>query len=665
MQVGVEIGGTFTDLVWVNNEGVVSVGKVPSTPSEVHRAVENAVDQSAVPLREVKRFTHGSTIATNALITRRGAKTGLLATKGFRDIIEIGLHDRVGNIYTAYYHKPRAPVERRFIREIPERIDGSGAVVTALDEDAARREIQYLLDNGVTSIAICLMHAYRNPVHEERLRDLILAMSPGTRVGCSSRVSPEFREYERTVTTVVNAFVSPVVVNYIDRLGDGLTTRGCESGLQIMQSNGGIMPADAAGDNSVRMLLSGPAAGVQAAAWFARRNNIADIITIDMGGTSTDVAVAPMLEPRIVQELTVDDLPIRTTALDMVTVGAGGGSIAALDAGGFLNVGPASAGAEPGPACYGRGGTLPTVTDAQLIAGLLRPSHFFAGKLNLDVEAAKAAFGTLAMPGDLGQKADAVLQMVNSNMAAAVRLVSTARGIDPRDFTLVAYGGGGPLHAATVADEVGMNKVLMPWSPGITSAFGLLIADLKVDFIKAKLQPLTDETLSEARASDLGETCDRYAANLGLAKRQYTVEMGLDLRYAGQGFELTIWRDIASTDAATLRRVFEDLHNERYGYQRPNLAVQIVNTRARLARKSDLNVVTPIGNAAGDKPEKHEIVLQGRRVSATFVSRASLRVGDAIEGPAILEEPTTTTLVPPGWVARCRETGDLVLEKIS
>ncbi|RZN36250.1 hydantoinase/oxoprolinase family protein [Bradyrhizobium sp. Leo121] len=664
MQVGVEIGGTFTDLVWVDEKGVVSVGKVPSTPSQVHKAVENAVDQAAVRLKEVTRFSHGSTIATNALITRRGARTGLLTTKGFRDITEIGLHDRVGNIYTAFYHKPRAPVERRFIREIPERIDGCGNVVEALDEEMAQQEIQFLLDSGVTSIAICLLHAYRNGVHEDRLRELILSMSPTTRVGCSSRVSPEFREYERTVTTVVNSFVSPVVVDYVDRLDRGLTDRGCSSGLQIMQSNGGIMPAEAAGDNAVRMLLSGPAAGVQAAAWFARRNGIKDIITIDMGGTSTDVAVAPMLEPRVVQELMVDDLPIRTTALDMVTVGAGGGSIAALDSGGFLNVGPASAGAEPGPACYGRGGKLPTVTDAQLIAGLLRSSHFFAGKMKLDVEAAKNAFASLKVPGDLRHKADAVLQMVNSNMAAAVRLVSTARGIDPRDFTLVAYGGGGPLHAATVADEVGMNRVLVPWSPGITSAFGLLIADLKVDFIKARLQPLTAESLAEIGVADLAATCDGYAASLGLAAGGYDVQMGLDLRYMGQGFELTVWTDVARASPSELRAIFESLHRERYGYTRSNLPVQIVNARARLTRKNKLNVVTPKGDPGRNGTrETCDIVLQGKSIAATFMDRSDLDFGETIMGPVILEEPTTTTLVPPGWTARCCESGDLLLEK--
>lgn len=664
MQVGVEIGGTFTDLVWVNEEGVVSVGKVPSTPKQVHKAVEDVVDQAAVPMPKVDRFTHGSTIATNALITRRGARTGLLATQGFRDIIEIGLHDRVGNIYTAYYTKPRAPVERRFIREIAERIDGKGDIVTPLDEDKAREEIRYLLQNGVTSIAVCLMHAYRNPAHEDRLRDIILSMDPSIRVGCSSRVSPEFREYERTVTTVVNSFVSPVVVDYIDRLDRGLIERGYGSGLQIMQSNGGIMPAAAAGDNAVRMLLSGPAAGVQAAVWFARRNGIEDIITIDMGGTSTDVAVAPKLEPRVVQELTVDDLPIRTTALDMITVGAGGGSIAAIDTGGFLNVGPASAGADPGPACYGRGGTLPTVTDAQLIAGLLRPAHFFAGRMRLDTDAAQGAFGSLAMDGELGQKADAVLQMVNSNMAAAVRLVSTARGIDPRDFTLVAYGGGGPVHAAMVADEVGIDRVLVPWSPGITSAFGLLIADLKVDFIQAKLQPLAEETLSDIRAADLTEACHRYAADLGMGEGGYQIETGLDLRYAGQGFELTIWTDITSESVAQLRSRFEELHRERYGYARSALPLQIVNVRARLTRPNALNAITPAAaGAAAPRRETAEITLQGRKMNATFMSRADLATGDTLAGPAIIEEPTTTTFVPPGWTIRCCDTGDLMLEK--
>ncbi|MBP7565303.1 MAG: hydantoinase/oxoprolinase family protein, partial [Burkholderiaceae bacterium] len=541
MQVGVEIGGTFTDLVWLQGDGTVATGKVPSTPGNIHQAVLDAVRTAGVPLAGVEQFSHGSTVATNALLTRRGSATGLVTTRGFRDVVEIGTHDRVGNIYTAFYRKPRAPVQRRNVCEVDERIDAGGHVARPIDLDAAWAAIRPMVESGVTSLAICLLNAYRNPEHEAKLAAMLRERAPELEVFASHEVSPEFREYERTVTTTVNAFVGPVVKGYVDRLEAGLAADGYAGRLRLMQSNGGIMPAAAAGSNAVRMLLSGPAAGVRAAIWFARRNGIQDVLTLDMGGTSTDVAVAPQLEARIVSELTVDDLPIRTTAVDMATVGAGGGSIASIDAGGFLNVGPASAGAVPGPACYERGGTLPTVTDAQVIAGWLRPARFFGGRMALRADLAERALATLDLPGSVGEKADAILRMVNSNMAAAVRLVSTARGIDPRDFTLVAYGGGGPVHGALVADEVGMRRVLVPWSPGISSAFGLLVADLIVDVVRAKMEPLSDASLDADAVAQVRAQCAEQAAKLDLAPGSYAIDVGADLRYAGQGFEITVW----------------------------------------------------------------------------------------------------------------------------
>ncbi|MBS7700681.1 MULTISPECIES: hydantoinase/oxoprolinase family protein [unclassified Chelatococcus] len=662
MQVGVEIGGTFTDLVWLRNDGTVVTGKVPSTPKQVEQAVLDAVRSVDIPLAEVKRFTHGSTVATNALLTRSGAKTGLLTTEGFRDIIEIGTHDRTGNIYTAFYEKPRAPIARRLVREVRERVDASGRVLTPLDEEHAWREVEGLLADGVTSIAICLLHGYRAPEHERALRDLIRRRAPQIEVFTSHEVSPEFREYERTVTTVVNAFVGPVVKGYVDRLEASLQDGRYGGALRLMQSNGGIMPAAAAGSNAVKMLLSGPAAGVRAAIWFARRNGMSDILTLDMGGTSTDVAIAPGLDARIVPELVVDGLPIRTTAMDMATVGAGGGSIASIDAGGYLNVGPASAGAVPGPACYDRGGTLPTVTDAQVIAGLLRPERFFGGKMALRTDLAGAALSGLKLGGTAEATADAVLQMVNSNMAAAVRLVSTARGIDPRDYTLVAFGGGGPLHGAMVADEVGMRRILVPWSPGIASAFGLLVADLIVDVVASKMELLSDASLDAASIAELKDMCGAEAKRLDLAPGTYEIQAGLDLRYAGQGFELTLWRDMQPASASEIDAAFQDEHKRRYGYARPALKTQMVNLRARIIQRNGARLETPIPEASGAREHK-EILLGGKRWEAAFLPRSALGRGETIAGPAILEEATSTSFVPPGWTCTCLASGDLLLEK--
>lgn len=663
MQVGVEIGGTFTDLVWLQDDGTVATGKVPSTPSNIHQAVLDAVRTAGVPLAQVDQFTHGSTVATNALLTRRGSTTGLVTTLGFRDIVEIGTHDRVGNIYTAFYRKPKAPVLRRNVCEVDERIDAAGEVTRPLDLEAAWQAIRPMLEAGVGSLAICLLNAYRNPQHEAALAAMLRARAPELEVFASHEVSPEFREYERTVTTTVNAFVGPVVKGYVDRLVAGLSGDGYRGALRLMQSNGGIMPAAAAGSNAVRMLLSGPAAGVRAAIWFARRNGIDDILTLDMGGTSTDVAVAPQLEPRIVAELTVDDLPIRTTAVDMATVGAGGGSIASIDAGGFLNVGPASAGAVPGPACYDRGGALPTVTDAQVIAGLLRPARFFGGRMALRADLAERALEGLALPGSVQHKADAILRMVNSNMAAAVRLVSTARGIDPREFTLVAYGGGGPVHGAMVAEEVGMRRVLVPWSPGISSAFGLLVADLIVDVVRAQVAPLSDASLDAAAVARVQALCGEEAAKLDLAPGSYAVEVGADLRYAGQGFEITVWSPQGVATAAELRALFEQEHERRYGYARSTLAMQVVNLRGRIVRRNEAALATPMASAPDAPRETQDIQLAGRVQSASFLPRAALAVHARIAGPAVLEENTSTVVVPPGWTATCLPSGDLLLEK--
>lgn len=663
MQIGVEIGGTFTDLVWLGQDGAVSTGKVPSTPGNIHQAVLDAVASAQVPLAQVEQFTHGSTVATNALLTRRGSETGLLTTRGFRDVVEIGTHDRVGNIYTAFYRKPKAPVERRNVCEIHERIDAEGTVTTPLDLEAAWQQVQPLLRSGVRSLAICLLNAYRNPKHERALAAMLRERAPEVEVFASHEVSPEFREYERTVTTTVNAFVGPVVKGYVERLEAGLAREGYRGALRLMQSNGGIMPAAAAGSNAVRMLLSGPAAGVRAAIWFARRNGISDLLTLDMGGTSTDVAVAPACDARIVPELVVDDLPIRTTAVDMATVGAGGGSIASIDAGGFLNVGPASAGAVPGPACYDRGGQLPTVTDAQVVAGLLRPAHFFGGRMALRPDLAQQALATLDLPGSVAEKADAILRMVNSNMAAAVRLVSTQRGIDPRAYTLVAYGGGGPVHGAMVAEEVGMTRVLVPWSPGISSAFGLLVADLIVDVVRAQMEPLSDASLNAEAVARVRAECDAQARRLGLAAGDYAVEVGADLRYTGQGFEITVWNPQGVASAERLRELFETEHRRRYGYARSTLPMQVVNLRGRIVRRNDAQLSTPRAPAGAQAPQVQPVVLGGKALDATFMPRANLAPGQSIAGPAVLEENTSTVIVPPGWHARCLDSGDLLLER--
>lgn len=663
-KVGVEIGGTFTDLVWLHEDGSLVTGKVPSTPGRIHLAVENALSEAGVALADVGQFTHGSTVATNALLTRKGARTGLVTTQGFCDILEIGSGERSGSIYNILYRKPIPPVPRSLVVDVSERITADGEIRLVLDVEEAWQKIEKLLEQGVTAIAICLLHAYRNPIHEKALLHLIQERAPHIDAFASHEVSPEFREFERAMTTSVNAFVGPVVSEYIGDLEESISQGGYAGILQVMQSNGGVMPASAAGKNAVRMLLSGPAAGVQAGIWFARRNDLSDMITLDMGGTSTDVAIASGLAPRMVSELKVDELPIRTAAVDIVTVGAGGGSIAAVDVAGLLCVGPQSAGAVPGPACYGRGGTAPTVTDAQVISGLLRPNRFFGGKMELRTDLARNALNQLAIDGKDHHAADAILRIVNANMASAVRLVSTSRGIDPRSYCLVAVGGGGPLHGALVAEEIGIKKVLIPWSPGLASAFGLLVADVVIDVVRTRFHKLSDETFGEAALAEFVGQCAEAAVAHGLAKDTYVLELGLDLRYEGQAFELTVWSESGNEEAASLRKKFEQLHKRRYGYYRATLPVEVVNYRARIIRRADTNLRTSISHDADKPREQNEIFFRGQWMQSTFVSRESLAPGDRLPGPAVVEEATSTTFVPPGWALQCLPSGDLLLEAL-
>ncbi|UXT85235.1 hydantoinase/oxoprolinase family protein [Agrobacterium tumefaciens] len=663
-RIGVEIGGTFTDLVWAGADGRLFTGKTPSTPSAIQEAVLRVIAEADRPLAQVARVTHGSTVATNALIQRKGALAGLLTTRGFRDIITIGRADRDHDIYNMQYRRPAPPIRRGMVREVSERIAADGSIIEAIDLDAAWREVEAFLAQGVEGIAICLMHAYRNPDHEKQLAAMIRQRAPQVAVSASHEVSPEFREYERSVTTVVNAFVGPVVETYVGRLDKGLREAGYDGVLQIMQSNGGVMPASAAGANAVRMLLSGPAAGIRAAMWFARRNGIANAITLDMGGTSTDVAIAPALKPSMVPELKVDGLPVRTTSVDMETIGAGGGSIAAIDPGGFLSVGPQSAGAQPGPACYGRGGTRPTVTDAQVIAGILRPSRFFGGRMTLDVAQARAALESLGLSGGAEAAADAILRIANSNIAGAVRLVSTSKGIDPRDFTLIAYGGGGPVHAAMVARELGLGEVLIPWSPGLSSAFGLLIAETMIDLAESKLHRLDDATLDADQVERLTLRADAAAAENGLPAQGRAVQVGIDMRYAGQAFELTVWTDLAPLDAIGLRALFEAEHRVRYGYARETLGVEVVAYRLRLTHDAGNLVQTPLPAGGGGDRERVEITVGGQTLTALSMARDGLACGEALEGPAILAEPSSTTFVPEGWRVTCLPSGDLLLKDL-
>ncbi|HEY0294474.1 MAG TPA: hydantoinase/oxoprolinase family protein [Bordetella sp.] len=664
IRVGVEMGGTFTDLVWVRPDGTIRTLKVPSTPGAVHEAILAAVAEAGIDLSQVRRFAHGSTVATNALLTRQGAGVGLITTQGFRDVIQIGTHDRVGDLYNMKYRKPLSPVARRHIHEVPERMSAKGGVLHPLDVDAAVATVETMVQDGIRSIAICLLNSHTNPAHEQQLAGLIRQRHPGVNLSLSSEISPEIREYERCLTTVVNAFVGPMVHDYIGQLDHRLSAGGYDGPLAIMQSNGGIMSADSAGRHAARMLLSGPAAGVRGALHFAQRNGFQDIITLDMGGTSTDVSIARGLQPALMPHIKIDDLTIRIPSLDIVTVGAGGGSIAHRDSAGLLDVGPASAGAYPGPACYGRGGLLPTVSDAQVVAGWLRPERQANAHFHIRADLANQALRTLDLPGSADSAADGVLRIVNNNMVSAVQLVSTARGIDPARFVLVAYGGGGPLHGALVAQALGMRKVLIPWSPGVTSALGLLVCDHIVDLAFTQAHALDASTLGRERLADLRAKAGELAREHALDAPR--LEIGLDLHYRGQGYEMTLWLPDALASKEAIQEGFNALHRERYGYCRDAVPVHVLNYRIKLAQPNTSQIPIQAADAESTAQgglSRRPIRVSGQTCMAVFLPRHGLAIGQVVEGPAIIEESTSTTLVPPGWAARATENGDLLLER--
>ena len=538
MKVGAEVGGTSSDLIVAADDGaILATAKVLSTPGDPADGVLTGLDTFDGLTLSDAELLHGSTVATNAVLERSGAKVGFLVTAGFTDLLELQRQDRE-SIYELHYRKPAPLVSADLVREVPERIDASGKIVRAVDVDDVAAGLAELVAEGITAIAICLLHSYKNPVHERRLKEMASTLHPGLHVSISSEVVAEFREYERASTTTIDAFVKPVIDRYLGRLEREIVARGLSS-IWMMQSNGGLLPAHYVRQHPARTLFSGPAAGVAGALSIARDAGIQDIVTMDMGGTSTDVCLVAAGEPEVTTEATIARLPIKVPMLDIVSIGAGGGSIVWLDSGRMLQIGPQSAGADPGPASYGRGGSLPTTTDANVLRGLIRPGHFLGGEISLDRQAAEMAFSGLARQTGSPPEALAedVYRVASSTMANAIRLVSTERGHDPRDYTLVAYGGAGPLHAASVAEELGIGRIVIPPYPGLISAYGLLVGNFQRDFARTDARPLGDSTVDQVRAgfAELTDAALEEVAEQGIETESCHVRLGLDLRYRGQG----------------------------------------------------------------------------------------------------------------------------------
>ncbi|HEY8290263.1 MAG TPA: hydantoinase/oxoprolinase family protein, partial [Acetobacteraceae bacterium] len=669
-EIGIDIGGTFTDVVCRWADGTIRITKLPTTRDDPSRAVREALDLVrhvwGVEPQSITRFAHGTTVATNAVLERKGARVGLITTEGFRDVLEIGRQMR-HQMYDLVL-RPETPVflaPRRFRKEVRERLDSKGVVLVPLEEDSVRRAVSALTEQDVQAIAVCLLFSFLDPTHERRVRDVIAEMCPGLPVSLSSDVDPAFREYERTCVTAFDAYIKPLVANYLAGMEDSLRAAGLSMPLQVMQSRGGLASSAIARHRPVRLFLSGPAAGVVGGVEAGRTAGFADLITVDIGGTSCDIALVSGEEPLIRAEGVIDGFPVRVPMVDVTAIGAGGGSIAWLDSAGSLRVGPHSAGAEPGPACYAKGGTLPTVTDASVVLGYIDPGHFAGGTLSLRADLARSTVENV-IAGPLGltaeQAAAGVHRVLNAQMAEAVRLVSIGRGIDPRGFALLPLGGGGPMHACALADELGMTSIIVPPHPGVLSAAGLLGAPVEHEMASAfpcKLRELDIAALEET-LRDLDRRCD--ALMQAEQVRDAAVSHYADVCYIGQSYHLEV--PLASHDAGAIFAAFLAAHARVYGHS-TDVPAKIVNLRT--VHRSRKGIVA-IGAASRPKPAApltRPVWIGGGLTDAAIWQREALAPGTLVRGPAIIEQADTTTLVEPGWMVRPLTCGALLMERVT
>ena len=679
--VGVDIGGTFTDFMLYDTEsGSVHVHKVPSTPDEPGRAMVGGLAElctnAGLSASDVTGVFHGTTVATNAVLEHKGAVAGMITTRGFRDVVHIGRHQRPLH-YSVMQDIPwqaRPFVRRRHRKVVTERIvPPTGEVLTPLDEDEVRAAARELRDEGVDAVAVCFLFSYLNPEHERRAAAIVRDELPDAFVTTSADIVPQFREFERFTTATMSAFVGPTIGTYLDRLEAALEEEGVAGELHVMMSSGGVASVRSAAERPVTLLLSGPAAGILGGQWAGALAGRRRLITFDMGGTSADIGIVTEdgVGEASARDTWIGGYPLLVPMLDVHAIGAGGGSIAYVDEGGAFRVGPRSAGAVPGPACYGLGGTEPTISDAHTVLGRLDPERFLGGRMKLDRDAAVEAVQRLAAELGLGlaETAEGILTIANSNMARAIRSRTIEKGHDPREFALVAFGGAGPLHAAEVADSLEIPEVLVPPYPGITSAGGLLTSDLKYDQMRTVFQ-LQGSVETERLNRELDELEAELRGRLhrdGVADADVRVVRALDCRYVGQGYELRV----TLADGAFTETALEDfhvLHEREYGsaYGDP---IEIVNARVTAIGKRPTLDELPVASGGfaeallGESESHFRVDGQLQALPTSFYDRSLLPLGQAFPGPAVVFHPDTTTVVPPGWSARADVSGNLILTR--
>jgi N-methylhydantoinase A len=668
--VGVDVGGTFTDVTLVDSDkGSIKNHKVPSTPKDPSHAIMTGIEQilemNSIPFNEVEYLAHGTTVATNALIERKGAKTALIVTKGFRDLLEIARQTRP-HLYDLFKEKPETVIPGDLRFEVEERLYADGSVRTPIKINELRKVIEHLKEKEVTSIAVCFLFSFNNPIHEKVAVEEIKRLFPEVYVSASHQIVPEFREYPRISTTSLNAYLGPVMKTYMENFQNSVHSVGIPVDPYITQSNGGIISIQESVSSPVRTAVSGPAAGVVAASHLSELTDYRNLITFDMGGTSADFSLIENGEPKVSMEREVEGFPARIQMLDIYTYGAGGGSIAWLDAGGALKVGPESAGSTPGPAAYGRGGTLPTVTDANVVLGRLNPNGILGGRMDLDVEASKRVIQEHICDKtnlSLVEAASGILSIVNANMTRGVRLISVEKGHSPSDFALVSFGGGGGLHCGALAKALNIPHVIVPPSPGTFCSLGLLVTDIRRDYVRTELLEPGEDSLITIRqhfeSMKVEGTQLLAKENVHPSKRSFSLD--IDVRFVGQNYELSVpvqWEELTSDGVQHIISRFHKIHEKNYGYSDKEGKIEFVNYRVTAfgelpkaplvkANQEDNRLV----EAVSHRDVYFSEVNKPGYYKTGIYNRSDLNAGNRIQGPAIIEQMDTTILILPSQSA--------------
>lgn len=673
-RLGIDIGGTFTDLVlYDKKEGSYKTEKILTTPKNLSNGVLQGMQNLVEDFKDIDYFVHGTTAGLNAFLERKGSNVALIVTKGFRDVYEIGRANRP-DMYSIKYRKPEPLVKRRNVFEVEERILSDGSVETNIDTNQLDEVIDQIIEKGFDSVAVSLLHAYKNPEHEVAIKSAFKQKVPHVSVSLSHEIAREWREYERTSTTVINAYVAPIVENYLSSLEERSGSAGLEGDLYIMQSNGGVMTSGVAKDMPIQTLLSGPVGGAVGSITLGNLTDYKNLICVDMGGTSFDVSLVIDGEPDVTSETNLEGFPILTPMVNIHTIGAGGGSIAWIEGGG-LRVGPKSAGSDPGPACYGNGGTQATVTDANLVLGRLDEDGFLGGNMKLDKNAAFESVKEIADRLGLGvlETAEGICDIANAKMADAIRTLTVSKGIDPRDFALVAFGGAGPMHAVLIADLLGIKKILVPKMAGTFSAWGMLQTDIRHDAVRTFVSTLNrdDKTKMTTLYEEMEKETKTILEQQRVKADNMVLQRTIDLRYVGQEYTVNVPFQTSNKDESVsqLTDQFHEMHGKIYGHSNPEGIVEAVNIRItgygklekELGQKNDEST-SKTGTDLIYRTNK-QVIWNGVEKNTPVLTSDQLQYGHYFYGPAIIEDPKTTTVIPSGYQVEVDRLGNLEISK--